>query len=106
LGFRFAPSSEGGLGEFCLGWPDFSLAFPFFFPFEDLSAAVDWTAFTSEVFPGMDVFWEAFSLEEFCFCFPEFAVDFLLDEFTEPITPSTEGFGVALVCPCLGASGR
>ena len=106
LGFRLAPSSGGGLGESCFGCPDLSLAFPFFFPFEDLSAAVDWTAFTSEVVPGLDWPLEAFSLEAFCFFFPGFVANFFDDEFTEPMTPSTDGLGGALVCPSLEASGK
>jgi len=106
LGFRLAPSSDEGLGASCLGFSDFSLAFPFFLPLEDLSAVVDSTAFTSALFPELDLPWEVFSFEAGDFCFSGFVDAFLEDWFTEPITPSTDGFGGALDVPGLGASGK
>lgn len=79
LGFRLAPSSDEGLGASYLGFSDFSLAFPFFFPLEDLSAMVDWTEFTSALFLELDLPWEVFSFEAGDCCFPRFADAFLED---------------------------
>lgn len=67
-----------------------ALPLPFFFPFADFSAAVDWTAWNSEVLPGLGGFWDEL-------LGTAFETDFCLEEVlarvwdTEPITPSMGG---------------
>ena len=70
FGLRCEPSSVRDLDS-GFGASDFDLPLPFFFPLEDLSIGLAWTAFTSAVLPESDEAGLAeVLLEELAFCFP------------------------------------
>ena len=58
LGFRCEDSPVDDLGGPCFGASNLPFPLPFFLSFKDLSVVVDWTAWTSEVLPGPDGFYE------------------------------------------------